>query len=96
MVRHKLNRAATFLSLHNYNTSLYYLRATRHDTKTMHSILKEASTKLHPYVACYQQAGPGVMQTVVMSLSILSVVLGVSFYIARTMGHMHSSKRLHS
>lgn len=50
----KLEKAGLYLSLHNFEHALYYLRSLQHDTKSLHSILQKAGKSLHFEMTCWQ------------------------------------------
>ncbi|KAL1508265.1 hypothetical protein AB1Y20_004381 [Prymnesium parvum] len=50
----KLQRARSYLSLHNFNHSAYYIRSTWHDLRAMREILHSAAQALSAELVCPQ------------------------------------------
>jgi len=56
LLKYKLTKAQYFLSLNNFNQSLYYTRSARHDLAALHAIVHSAVDYLLPVVVCGQEA----------------------------------------
>eukprot|EP00656_Telonema_subtile_P010671 TRINITY_DN1517_c0_g1_i1.p1 TRINITY_DN1517_c0_g1~~TRINITY_DN1517_c0_g1_i1.p1 ORF type:complete len:158 (-),score=29.64 TRINITY_DN1517_c0_g1_i1:243-716(-) len=50
----KLEKAGLYLSLHNFEHALYYLRSLRHDMQALRGILHDAGKSLHSQMSCKQ------------------------------------------
>jgi len=50
--KYKLDKASLYVSLHNYEHAMYYLRSLRHDVVALHNIVHIAGKNLHSRMAC--------------------------------------------
>jgi hypothetical protein len=48
----QMSRTATYLSLLNFNTALFYARSMRHDVKAIRNAVLRAGQFVHSYVGC--------------------------------------------
>ena len=52
VLRFKMSRTGTYLSLLNFNTALFYARSMRHDVKAIQNAVLRAGQFVHSYVGC--------------------------------------------
>jgi hypothetical protein len=57
--KHKLSRASGYLSLHNYNHSVYYMQMIQADVTALHHLLALARYNMHQKLECLGSSGHG-------------------------------------
>jgi len=75
---YKLDKAAMYLSLNNFNTSFYYARSLRHDVRALSSLFGRGSKYVHSHMACSQDEDTSFVRDTVFVSSVF-VTLWVVF-----------------
>lgn len=62
VLRFKIRRTSTYLSLLNFNTAQYYARSLRHDVRAIRNAVLRAGQFVHSYVGCVHDDEPSVLR----------------------------------
>jgi hypothetical protein len=65
----KIRRTATFLSLLNFNTALFYSRSLRHDVYAIRQAVLRAGQFVHSYVGCVHDTESSVLRVLIYLFS---------------------------
>jgi len=65
VLKFKMSRTGTYLSLLNFNTALFYARSMRHDVKAIQNAVLRAGQFVHSYVGCLHDEKPSVLHFLV-------------------------------
>ena len=63
VLKFKVRRTSTYLSLLNFNTALFYARSTRHDVRAIRNTVLKAGQFVHSYVGCLHDESPSVLRS---------------------------------
>jgi hypothetical protein len=55
LYKHKLAKAASFLSLMNFDSALYYARSLQHDLRAMHDLLVGGAASVKTYARVWAE-----------------------------------------
>ncbi|EKX39432.1 hypothetical protein GUITHDRAFT_114391 [Guillardia theta CCMP2712] len=61
VLKFKILRTSTYLSLLNFNTALFYARSTRHDVKAIRNTVLHAGKFVHTYIGCLHDEKPSIL-----------------------------------
>lgn len=76
LMKFKMQRVATYLSLLNFDTALYYAASLRHDAHALQSAIKGAAhVGVHSYIGCVHDERPSVLSFLVYCFGGLSLVI---------------------
>jgi hypothetical protein len=70
-----VRRTATYLSLLNFNTALFYARSTRHDVRAIRNTVLKAGQFVHSYVGCLHDESPSILRFLVYVFSGLALLI---------------------
>lgn len=65
VLKFKMSRTGTYLSLLNFNTALFYARSMRHDVKAIQNAVLRAGQFVHSYVGCLHDDKPSTLRFLV-------------------------------
>eukprot|EP00003_Mantamonas_plastica_P013822 TRINITY_DN2402_c0_g2_i6.p1 TRINITY_DN2402_c0_g2~~TRINITY_DN2402_c0_g2_i6.p1 ORF type:complete len:520 (+),score=112.14 TRINITY_DN2402_c0_g2_i6:49-1560(+) len=71
----KMHKASLHLSLHDFNTTLWYLNSMQHDIHVMHKLIHVAGSGLHSYIQCRQESRLSLSRTILLVASLTFILL---------------------
>jgi len=69
VLKFKIRRTSTYLSLLNFNTALFYARSLRHDVRAIRNAVLRAGQFVHSYVGCVHDEQPSVLRFLIYLFS---------------------------
>jgi membrane-bound inhibitor of C-type lysozyme len=75
VLKFKIRRTSTYLSLLNFDTALFYARSTRHDVRAIRNIVLKAGEFVHSYVGCLHDEQPSYLKALVYLFSGLALLI---------------------
>jgi hypothetical protein len=75
VLKFKIRRTSTYLSLLNFNTALFYARSARHDVRSIRNMVLKAGQFVHSYVGCLHDDKPSFLRFLVYLFSGLALLI---------------------